>query len=287
MTTEHGRAFMPTATVAAVDEPPRGPLGAKGYDEPSVFTAANLLREARRQRGLDRVPVPAVCLLDPDGDVARHLREGGQATRHPGWACYHTDMWITATAGGMAVGVVPCAVGAPFAVLVAEELAASGCALVVSVTSAGMIVPLGAPPYFVLIERALRDEGTSDHYRPPGDWAALAVSLRTALAGALEDLGEPVHRGMSWTTDAPFRETAAAIAAARGLGIHAVEMEAAALYAYADASGRDVVCIAHVTNTMAVDGDDFDKGADDGTARTLALVEVVAVAAGHYSRRPS
>ena len=51
--------------------------------------------------------------------------------------------------------------------LVAEELFASGCRLLLSVTSAGQIAPSAAPPYFVLIERALRDEGTSYHYLPP------------------------------------------------------------------------------------------------------------------------
>ena len=53
------------------------------------------------------------------------------------------------------------AVGAPFAVLVAEQLFASGCRLLISVTSAGQIVSTAPPPYFVLIDRALRDEGTS------------------------------------------------------------------------------------------------------------------------------
>ena len=255
-----------------------GPLGARAYDQPSVFTAGNLLREARRQRRLPLDPVPAVCLLDPDGDVVRHLRRLGRARPHAGWACYHTELWVTSTAGGRHIGVVPCAVGAPFAVLVAEELAASGCRLVVSVSSAGMIETLGSPPYFVLIERALRDEGTSIHYGPAGDWSDLAPASLAALADALDDLAEPVHRGLSWTTDAPFRETASAIAAARALGIHAVEMEAAALYAYAAASANAVVCVAHVTNTMAVDGDDFDKGDDDGTARTLALVDAIAAA---------
>ena len=53
-------------------------------------------------------------------------------------------------------------------------------------------------------------------------------------------------------------------------------MEAAALYAYATALGRDVVCIAHVTNTMAAFGDDFEKGVSDGTFRILALVDALA-----------
>jgi hypothetical protein len=35
-------------------------------------------------------------------------------------------------------------------------------------TSAGQILPGRAPPYFILIDRALRDDGTSYHYLPPG-----------------------------------------------------------------------------------------------------------------------
>jgi hypothetical protein len=53
----------------------------KRYGAPSVFLPENLLREARRQRGLPDDPVPAVCALDPDGDMVRMLRASGRATR--------------------------------------------------------------------------------------------------------------------------------------------------------------------------------------------------------------
>lgn len=55
-------------------------------------------------------------------------------------------------------------------------------------------------------------------------------------------------------------------------------MEAAALYAYAAARGRAVVCLAHVTNTMAVAGDDFEKGANNGVHDALAVARTVATA---------
>ena len=110
------------------------------HHEPSVFRPESLLREARRQRGLTDGIVPATCLLDPDGDVVRYLEATGRGRRSNAWACYHTDLWQT-EAAGETIGVVGRAVGAPFAVLVAEELFASGCTLVVSVTSAGQIDP--------------------------------------------------------------------------------------------------------------------------------------------------
>ena len=245
-------------------------LSHKDYHEPSVFAPANLLREARRQKQLPDLPVPRVCLLDPDGDIVRYLAGRGKGHRHPGWACYHTDMWVTES-GGATLGVVGMAVGAPFAVLVAEQLHVSGADLVVSITSAGQLTPLAQPPYFVLIDRAWRDEGTSAHYLPPGPWSHLPGHLASAVGGSFAGLGEPVFTGASWTTDAPYRETAAAVAAATDAGCVCVEMEAAALYAYAEANRRDVICLAHVTNSMAVAGDDFEKGEANGALAALRI----------------
>jgi len=90
--------------------------------------------------------------------------------------------------------------------------------------------------------------------------------------------GETVFTGASWTTDAPFRQTPSAIATAGAAGVHAVEMEAASLYAYAAARRTEVVCVAHVTSTMATPGDDFDKGDHDGTNRILSLAAQIAAA---------
>ena len=257
----------------------------KDYRAPSVFQPQSLLREARRQNHLPDVDVPAVALLDPDGDIVSHLTRTGRGRRHPGWACYHTEMWTT-DLDGIEVGVVGRAVGAPFAVLVAEQLTASGCELLISVTSAGKISASGSPPYFVLIDRALRDEGTSVHYVAPARWSHLDVMMLTRLDGAFDDLSERVLTGAPWTPDAPYRETAAAIAAAEAEQITCVEMEAAALYAYAQASGANVVCMAHITNTMAVNGSDFEKGADKGVHSALALARAVAARNGHGAQTP-
>jgi hypothetical protein len=131
-------------------------LDNKHTSMPSVFVPGALLREARRQRGLETVAVPPVCILDPDGDLVRQLRRTGTAKPFAGWPCYHTEL-DTFDLGGRRVGIIGRVVGASFAVLVAEELFASGCQLLVSLTSAGQIVPARQPPYFVVIDRSLRD----------------------------------------------------------------------------------------------------------------------------------
>jgi uridine phosphorylase len=249
-------------------------LAAKPHDAASVFRPENLLREARRQKSLPSAAVPEICLLDPDGDIVRALRQADCARRDEFWACYHTDLYVF-TQAGERIGGIACAVGAPFAVLLAEQLFASGCRLLVSITSAGQITASGPTPYFVLIDRALRDEGTSYHYLPPADFAAAPEQLAGACAAALRDGSLPVYRGASWTTDAPFRETEAAIARARAAGALAVEMEAAALYAFAAARRQDVLCFAHVTNQMAQVEGDFEKGEANGAADALRLLAVI------------
>ena len=255
-------------------------LARKQYASPSVFQPENLLREARRQRRLPEAAVPAVCALDPDGDVVSMVRAGGRSRRVAGWACYHTDMDVTRHEG-VTIGIVGLAVGAPFAVLVAEQLFASGCRLLVSVTSAGQITPVAGPtPYFVLIDRALRDEGTSHHYLPPSPFAEADAALAERTFAALAALPVPMHRGTAWTTDAPYRETEAAIEAARAHGALAVEMEAAALYAFARARRRDVLCFAHVTNQMARIEGDFEKGEAAGTHDALDVIATAARACG-------
>lgn len=219
--------------------------------------------------------MPRVCVLDPDGDIVRTLLKERRARRDPSWACYHTDLY-TFILRGRRVGIIGCAVGASFAVLLAEELFASGCELLISVTSSGQISKKTDPPYFILIEKALRDEGTSYHYLPPSDFSRISPELSKSLRGAFDRIDLPVQRGSTWTTDAPFRETKYAIERCRVLGILAVEMEAAALYAFAEARGKPVVCLAHVTNQMAQIKGDFEKGASNGAHEALAVIAAVA-----------
>lgn len=249
-------------------------LRRKHHRAASVFTPEALLREARRQKGIDAGVFPEICVLDPDGDIVRHLVATDRARRLAAWPCYHTDLY-TFEHDNEDYGIIGCAVGSAFAVLVAEELFASGCQLLLSMTSAGQVLPVQSPPYFIVIDRALRDEGTSYHYLPPAEYSLADEHLVKLAEASLVNSGTAVRVGATWTTDAPFRETAEAIAAAHDAGILAVEMEAAALYAFAAARQKSVLCLAHVTNQMGQIEGDFEKGADDGAEESLRVIAQV------------
>jgi uridine phosphorylase len=258
------------------DKDPLPPiLRSKDPAKVSVFTPEALLREARRQKGLAAGPIPDICLLDPDGDMVRHLRATGRAHLHQAWPCYHTELYAF-DQDGVNYGIIGSAVGGAFAVLIAEELFASGCKLLLSMTSAGQILPVQAPPYFVIITQALRDEGTSYHYLPPTDYSKADGHLVRLAEAALPRTDLAVRSGATWTTDAPFRETPDAIEAAGQAGILAVEMEAAALYAFAAARNKPLLCFAHVTNQMGRIEGDFEKGRADGAEESLRLISLVA-----------
>lgn len=267
-----------------VNEPKPPILVHKHYGASSAFTPENLLREARRQKRLLPGTIPEICVLDPDGDIVRYLRATGRAEQSRDWACYHTDLFVFRH-DGHEYGIIGCAVGASYAVLVAEELFASGCQFLLSVTSAGQIRPVQAPPYFVVIERALRDEGTSYHYLRPTEYCEADPELVVQTRDALNTAQIAAQVGATWTTDAPFRETTVAIDAASQAGILAVEMEAAALYAFAKARNRPVLCFAHVTNQMALIDGDFEKGVADGAEMSLKVV-ALAAASWRARRRP-
>ncbi len=124
-------------------------------------------------------------------------------------------------------------VGAPLAAMFMEEAIGLGCAVFCACGGAGAVRPDLALGHVVVPDSALRDEGTSFHYLP----AARSVTadpegVRTAVE-VLEGLGIPYVVGLTWTTDAPYRETRARIARRAGEGCLTVEMEAAALFAVA------------------------------------------------------
>lgn len=256
--------------VAAVSGKDISPLFEHDHTDEPIFLPGNMLDAARIQKNLPHLIVPEGCLLDFDGELVDFLVASGKVKLEPAWPCFHTRLYLWHV-NGTEYGIIGGTVGASFAVLVAEELFALGCKALVTISSAGLIAEQLQTPLFLLIEQALRDEGTSYHYLPPDRYAQASSPLLEAVARQLNDAGLQCIRGKSWTTDAPFRETQKLITARRDEGIISVEMEAAALLSMGAALNKPVICFAHITNSMATREDDFEKGGDDGHETALKV----------------
>jgi uridine phosphorylase len=128
----------------------------------------------------------------------------------------------------------------------------------------------------VVVDEAIRDEGTSLHYLP----ASITVATPTPLlAGHLSrelETVSSVRRGSVWTTDAPYRETEQQLRSWAASGVLAVEMQAASLFAFARAKGARVGIVALVSNSVDDADEQFDTG---GHGYRLGVLSAVARAA--------
>ena len=244
------------------------PIVAHPTSEKSVFLPSNLLARAASMMDKDRGGLPRCCLLDSDGELVPVARQRFGAAPCPVWPCFHTTL-LRVKRDGIEMGLIGGAVGASFAVLVAEQLIALGCKHIVGYSSSGAISEHLDLPCLVVPDRAVRDEGTSYHYVPPAPWAYASGQLPDIVADHAAACGLPVHRGTTWTTDAPYRETRTQIERYRADGVLTVEMEAAALMALAAARHAEITSLLHVTNTLATGTNDFHKGPDDINERIL------------------
>jgi uridine phosphorylase len=120
--------------------------------------------------------------------------------------------------------------GSPMTVELAEEFAAMGVKCMILMTWGGLLQTDLKPGDIIVIDRAIRDEGTSYHYLPPAKYIDANSELADQLMEALQAQGVTCSRGTTWTTDAPFRETVEEIRQYQSEGVKTVEMESAGLF---------------------------------------------------------
>lgn len=118
-------------------------------------------------------------------------------------------------------------VGSPNAAATLEEIACFGFKNIIASGSAGLIVDNFDVSKMLVVEDAIRDEGTSYHYAPPEVEAATNPEITNVIKSVLTEKGIEYEVGKSWTTDAFYRETKSLIDLRVSQGCTAVEMECA------------------------------------------------------------
>jgi uridine phosphorylase len=130
-------------------------------------------------------------------------------------------------------------IGAPLAAGLLEEVIGLGCRKFIACGGCGVLVSDIAVGNLIVVSGAIRDEGLSYHYLPPGREVTANELAVDALVKTLSKQGVLYRVGKTWTTDAPYRETANKISRRKEDGCLTVEMECAGLMAVAQV--RDVV----------------------------------------------
>ena len=122
-------------------------------------------------------------------------------------------------------------IGGPLAAAFIEELSALGCEKFIACGGAGVLDKDLVVGHLVVPTRALRAEGASYHYLPASRYVDLDQKVIGEIKTVLDDMKLPYKTGMTWTTDAFYRETKEMMKYRQEEGCITVEMECASFAA--------------------------------------------------------
>jgi purine-nucleoside phosphorylase len=145
-------------------------------------------------------------------------------------------------------------IGAPALTFYLEHLVALGVKQIFTLGLCGSFSSKLNLGDVVLCSKAFRDEGCSYHYLPASETPEASSALLQKFKPALQ-----VRSVVSWTTDAPFRETREEILYFAKLGAQVVDMEASAALSLAQYHKVDLLPIFLVSDFI-----DPDKGWSPG-----------------------
>lgn len=165
-----------------------------------------------------------------------------------GYGFLHSMHWLKEPYGHLAIQRV---VTAPEGVIKLEAFIALGVKRFISIGTAGSLDPKIAVGDLVLCDRAIRDDGVSQHYLADEKYAYASPQLTEKIENCLEQENLTYHRGASWTTSALFRETKAAVMQCQDEGVSTVEMEAAALFSVAQFRGVELASLLTISDNLS------------------------------------
>lgn len=158
---------------------------------------------------------------------------------------------------GVPVALYLSSVGAPQCVGEQEEIYAMGVETLVLFGTCGVLDKNIEDCGIILPTSALRDEGTSYHYAPPGDEIQVNQHHREVFTGLLEEMGIRYSQGLCWTTDSMYRETREKVARRKARGCICVDMECASCAAVAQFRKREVLQFFYAADNL--DSDEWDE----------------------------
>jgi uridine phosphorylase len=144
--------------------------------------------------------------------------------------------------------IIASPMGAPMAAMLLEQLIALGARHFLYLGFCGALTTAYQIGDCFLPNQAMREEGTSYHYLPAEVIPTSSVHLNTILLTQAAARHLLVRQGPIWSTDAPYRETVQKIQHYQNAGVHAVDMEMAALFAVGHYRGCEITALLIVSD---------------------------------------
>jgi len=154
------------------------------------------------------------------------------------------------------VGVFLPGIGGPMAAAGLEQMIALGATRVIACGGAGVLDSALKVGTVIVPVGAVRDEGTSYHYQKPSEINRPGTKALNAVRTIGRRHSVRYAEGLTWSTDAFYRETPGKIRTRRRQGCLTVEMESAALFAVARFRGIELAHILYAGDDVG--GTDWD-----------------------------
>jgi uridine phosphorylase len=191
-----------------------------------IFDDEGLIRPRKGKSDPDLGPDVIMAMIQSD---LASLAKTGQAKKIPHSHMALYDLYRIENGLGGSFTLSGPFLGSPQAVMGMEKLIALGVRRIWVLGWCGSLQPDLRVGDIVLATTAISEEGTSQHYPVAEKIPRADEELSQMLDEALRKKGQSFVRGTVWTTDAPYRETAAKVRTYQEKGVLAVEMEMSAL----------------------------------------------------------
>ena len=199
-------------------------------DNEPVLRSSELLAHRRANGKLPDFPIPRSVIFAPQKSLADYVLRHHSARQINGFL---GGFYLLKRPNGRVALSTGFGIGAPGIAALADEFAALGVKQFILIGMAGGLQPELKMGSLVISTSAIRGEGVSQHYLPVDTSVDASNELSHGLSDILTKHNQTHTSGLTWTTDAPFRELRKIVLEHQRAGVLAVDMEAAALFSVA------------------------------------------------------
>jgi uridine phosphorylase len=213
-----------------------------------VLTVKELLAYRRSTGALTEFPPPRAVIFAPQKSLAAYVLRKHATKQVKGFL---GEFYLLKRTQGQIALSTSFGIGAPVVAGLADEFAALGVKQLVLVGMAGGLQPALQTGSLVISTGSIRGEGVSRHYLPPTEIVESSQEMALGLSAILAKQNHSHSSGLTWTTDAPFRELRRDVMDYQNRGVLAVDMEAAAMLAVAKTNGLPALALFSIADTLA------------------------------------
>lgn len=216
--------------------------------EEPILTPKELLAYRRSTGALKDFPLPETVIFVPQKSLARYILRRRLVRRIRGFL---GDFFLLRKYGGRIAVSTGFGIGAPVVAGLADEFAAMGVQQLGIIGLAGSLQDSLTAGDIVLSTGAIRGEGVTRHYLPQSEIIESSPGMVSRIESVLNERKVFFSKGLTWTTDAPFRELRKDVMAYQARGVLAVDMEAAGLLGVAKSAGISAFAVFSIADQLS------------------------------------